>query len=99
MKLWKLIPILFALSMVSCTKDPAPGDPPADESTTSETEPKDEDMVGLSQEAAEALAKERGLKSRVVSVDGDVRPVTMDYLQDRVNFTIEKGKVVKVNRG
>ena len=60
---------------------------------------KDEDGIGMSETEAAALAKERGLVSRGVSVDGEARPVTMDYLLNRIYFTIEIGKVVKVNRG
>lgn len=79
------------------TIDPgAPDDvPPMKQADTS----KDGDFVGLTVEEGEAMAKERKLVHRIVSVDGDVRPVTMDYRPDRINFTVEIGKIVKVTRG
>ena len=59
----------------------------------------DEAFIGRTAEAAAALAKEQGLLSRVVSVDGQLRPTTKDYRLNRVNFEIERGKVVRVSRG
>jgi len=59
----------------------------------------DDRYIGLTQEAAMALAKKEGVPSRVVSVDGEVGMVTMDYRPDRLNFTVVKGKVTKVTRG
>ncbi len=101
MKIWSLPFVLSGLFFAaSCTPDASNSGPAKEEEKTEAEagEPKDEDMIGLMIEAAEAMAKERGLKFRTVSVDGDSRPVTMDYLLDRVNFTVEAGKVVKVNR-
>ncbi|MEM7601480.1 MAG: hypothetical protein AAF357_08705, partial [Verrucomicrobiota bacterium] len=69
-----LLSSVFLLSCTSDSTEPAPQlETPEVESEEkpSAAEPKDEDMVGLSPEAAEAMAKERGLKSRVVSVDGE----------------------------
>ena len=55
--------------------------------------------IGMTQEAASALAKKEGVPSRVVSVDGQVRMVTMDHRPERLNFTVVAGKVTKVTHG
>lgn len=88
-----------SLSLNSCKEDTTPPSPETPPATKAGDPVKDSDFVGLTVEAGEALAKERGLANRVVSVDGEVRPVTMDYREDRINFTIEKGKIVKATRG
>lgn len=74
---------------------------PQEEKATSEDETPSgvESFVGLSLEEAQILAEKKGLKHRVISVDGEPRPVTADFLPDRVNFEVEKGKVTKVNQG
>lgn len=45
-------------------------------------------LIGLPVKRAKAQIAEAGYEARVVSVDGDVRPVTMDYRPDRINLTI-----------
>jgi hypothetical protein len=76
---------------------PAPEAPPVVEK--GENAASDQAFIGRTADAAAALAKEQGLLSRVVSVDGQLRPTTKDYRPNRVNFEIEQGKVVKVSRG
>jgi hypothetical protein len=76
---------------------PAPEAPPVIEK--GENAASDEAFLGRTAEAAAALAKEQGLLSRIVSVDGQLRPTTKDYRPDRVNFEIEKGRVAQVSRG
>ena len=76
---------------------PAPEAPPLIEK--GENAASDEAFIGRTAEAAAALAKEQGLLSRVVSVDGQRQPTTRDYRLNRVNFEIERGKVVRVSRG
>lgn len=76
---------------------PAPEAPPVIEK--GENAASDEAFIGRTADAAAALAKEQGLLSRVVSVDGQLRPTTKDLRPNRVNFEIEKGRVVKVSRG
>ena len=60
---------------------------------------KDADFVKLPEKEGAALAEKRGLRHRVVSVDGQMRPTTRDYRKDRVNFELEGGTIVKVSRG
>lgn len=45
-------------------------------------------LIGLPIAQAKAQIADAGYEARVVSVDGDVRPVTMDYRPDRINLTI-----------
>ncbi len=59
----------------------------------------DEAFLGLGEAEGAALAKERKLVSRVVSVDGKPRPATRDYRPDRVSFEIEGGRIVRTTRG
>ena len=40
-----------------------------------------------------------GLPYRVVRRDGVSYPVTMDYNESRLNFTISRGRVIAVTRG
>lgn len=59
----------------------------------------DDRYLGMTKEAAAALAKKEGVPSRIVSEDGKIRMVTMDHRPDRLNFTVVGGKVTKVTRG
>ena len=45
-------------------------------------------LIGLPVKQAKTQIADAGYEARVVSVDGDVRPVTMDYRPDRINLTI-----------
>jgi len=55
--------------------------------------------IGMTKEAAAALAKKEGVPSRIVSEDGQVRMLTMDHRPERLNFTVVAGKVTKVTHG
>jgi hypothetical protein len=57
------------------------------------------DYIGLSVEEAEAKAEADGRPSRVVEEDGESLPVTMDFNEMRLNFTVEDGTVTKVRTG
>lgn len=78
------------------TESPAPAGKPVEKG---ETPGSDRDFVGLTEAEGEALAKERKLAYRVVMVDGEHRPATRDYRPDRVNFELEKGRIVRTTRG
>ena len=56
-------------------------------------------LIGQSAKQAKAAIAEAGYEARVVSVDGDVRPVTMDYRPDRINLTIVDKVVTKATVG
>ena len=55
--------------------------------------------IGLTVEEAGKRAEAAGLKWRVVMEDGVGKPTTRDYRPDRLNFTVEKGKVTAVRNG
>jgi hypothetical protein len=59
----------------------------------------DSDLIGKTQVEAEGLIKSADLRSRVVKVDGKSFVCTMDYRPDRINLTLEKGKVIDTRRG
>ncbi|MGJ8697465.1 MAG: hypothetical protein ACSHYF_14200 [Verrucomicrobiaceae bacterium] len=59
----------------------------------------DSPYIGLTKEAAMLRAKKEGKRARVVSEDGRQSMVTKDYRPDRLNFTIEAGKVTRVQGG
>lgn len=99
MKFLSLPLIATSLAFAGCSSDSTEPSAPEEEGAGAVIDLNDEDMLGLTVEAAEAMAADRGLKFRIISLDGDNRPVTMDYLVDRVNFTVKQGKIVKVNRG
>ncbi len=64
---------------------PSPGDP--------------DPYLGLTREAAGERADAAGILHRVVEIDGESRPVTMDHRPDRVNFAIRDGLVIRVTKG
>ena len=55
--------------------------------------------VGLTVEAAGAKADGDGRPWRVVMEDGVAKPVTMDFNDQRLNFTVVDGKVTTVTTG
>lgn len=56
-------------------------------------------LVGLPTKQAKEQIVDEGYEVRVVSVNGDTRPVTMDYRPDRINLTIVDGVVTKATQG
>jgi len=89
----------IAFIMSSCRDEMKHGTPaPEPVVEKGAAQEKDADFVGLAEKDGAALAEKRGLRHRVVSVDGQLRPTTRDYRKDRVNFELEGGKIVKVSR-
>ena len=99
----RLLAVIALFPFVSCQQgEETASEPEQEPSTASEPQPVadgDGAFVGLPLKEAESLAEDRELPHRVVKVDGESKPVTMDYRPDRLNFTIEKGVVVSVSRG
>ncbi len=56
-------------------------------------------LVGKKTAKARTAATDEGYDFRVVSVDGESKPVTMDYRPDRLNATVVDGRVVEVTVG
>lgn len=52
--------------------------------------------IGLSEQAALDKAKAENKPARVVERDGEALPVTMDYVQGRLNLYVKDGNVYKV---
>ena len=52
--------------------------------------------VGLALDDARSRAEAAGRPARVVREDGVLRMVTMDFIEHRLNFTVEDGQVVGV---
>ncbi|MBK1882325.1 hypothetical protein JIN85_07860 [Luteolibacter pohnpeiensis] len=73
---------------------PAPSDTGADAPRSGP-----ESYVGLRLEEAEKIADQAGLRHRVISIDGEEKMVTQDFIPDRLNFTVENGIVTAVKNG
>ncbi|MEZ5184233.1 MAG: META domain-containing protein [Candidatus Nanopelagicales bacterium] len=56
-------------------------------------------LIGRTVAKARARAEAAGYGFRVVSVDGESKPVTMDYQPDRLNATVVDGRVTDVTVG
>lgn len=85
MRKW-LLPLCLAGLMLagSCTTDNDPGD-----SSSGTDAPA---FVGLKENAARSLAKQKGLEVRLCQVGEDCI-LTMDLRRDRVNLFLEDGRV------
>jgi len=95
--------VLAAFFATACQEEAAsPSDANEEASATEEpqaAEGKDSDFFGLAIEAGESLAKERGLACRTIEIDGEAQMAIANYREDRVNFSIADGKIIKVTRG
>ena len=56
-------------------------------------------LVGMRVKKARAAAEAEGYDFRIVSVDGESKPVTMDYNPQRLNATVVDGRVTEVTVG
>jgi hypothetical protein len=88
------------LTLPSCQRQ---SDPVAVEAS-SPTEPKldpamPESYIRLPEKDAASMAEKAGVAWRIIEVDGQPRPATKDHRPDRLNFALEKGKVIRVTRG
>lgn len=77
----------------------AAGEKPMDEKKKDKEAPALDSYVGLTVAEAGKRAEKAGLKWRIVMEDGESKPVTMDFSETRVNFTVVKGKVTAVKNG
>jgi hypothetical protein len=56
-------------------------------------------LIGLDEDTAHGVADDQGCLFRVVRRDGVSLPVTMDLRSNRINATIESGRVSAVEVG
>jgi hypothetical protein len=95
-------PILFlalvSAGLISCKPESKP-EPEAPPAAAAPAPSKPDSYLGLAEKAAGEMADKAGLKWRVIEVDGESRPVTMDHRPDRLNFAIKDGKVIRVTQG
>jgi hypothetical protein len=56
-------------------------------------------LIGLFEQEASYLIKKHGLKYRITKKDGKAAIITRDYMRDRINLEMEKGKVVSAKYG
>ncbi len=69
------------------------GDPPVSDETDADTEGTHDAIIGLSVAEAEAYAEAEDVPFRIGSVDGEPRPVTMDYRPGRITADVVDGVV------
>ncbi|MEX1048343.1 MAG: hypothetical protein WED15_02360 [Akkermansiaceae bacterium] len=69
------------------------------QTVTHRTNPNQSSLIGLPLGAAQAEAERAKLPHRVIERDGQALPRTMDYRPERLNFNVERGRVINVTRG
>ena len=91
--------LALAAGVTACGDDDEPQPAGSGTGSGDTSEAAFSDYIGLETEAAGDLAEENDLPWRVVREDGEDLPVTMDFVEDRLNFAVEDGKVVDVTTG
>lgn len=83
------------------TGDTGTGDTATDDTVAGGTS--DEELaaeyIGLTIEDAEAKAEDEGRPHRVIELDGESLPATQDFIEDRLNFSVADGVVIRVTTG
>lgn len=77
----------------------APENPHPPVSNKSPPKPPASPFIGLTEAEAGLQADRQNVPHRVISRDGQFFPVTMDYSESRLNFTIANGRVIRVTKG
>lgn len=101
--------LLTLACLVSCqtnTDDASDGEPSAVKPAPVEASPaaafdltKPESLVGQSLEKVQAACVAAEVPHRVIEVDGESGPVTMDFRPERLNFKVKAGIVTAVTTG
>ena len=96
--------LLFTLAcLASCQtneKQPTDDKPAEVKAVKSEIDvSKPESLVGQSLDQVQAACDAREIPHRVVELDGEPRPATMDYRPERLNFKVKDGLITAVTNG
>ncbi len=96
--------LLFTLAcLASCQtneKQPTDDKPAEVKAVTSEIDvSKPESLVGQSLDQVQAACDAGEIPHRVVELDGEPRPATMDYRPERLNFKVKDGLITAVTNG
>jgi hypothetical protein len=97
-----LVPLLAVVSCQSNGENPqaVEQDPPAGETAERPIDlDKPETLIGRRLEKVQAACTTAEVPHRVVEVDGESRPVTMDYRPERLNFKVKGGRIIEVTNG
>lgn len=101
----KLLFLIPVLTIASCQ-------PEAEKPTAAEPEPAPEapaepaidvsnpaSLVGKPLDKVKAACDAAGIPNRVIELDGQGLPATMDYRPERLNFAVKDGVITKVTTG
>ena len=93
---WAALALAVALGVAApaCGNDDSSG---SGHSSTSDTSPKS--YVGLSEKDAIAKAEAEDRQWRILREDDESFPATQDFVETRINFEIDDGKVTKATYG
>lgn len=91
--------VVFPQTEPPTTDTPGEPEPAPDGQIVPLTDETAQSLVGLSEDEASKVATGNGWAVRIAMRDGEAFSLTMDYRQDRVNLTIEKDRVTKVDIG
>jgi hypothetical protein len=89
--------LLLAIAAPACGSDGSDSKSGSNQSTTSDTSAKS--YVGLTKKEAIAKAKAEGRQWRILREDDETFMATQDFVDTRINFEIDHGKVSKATYG
>ena len=105
------ISLLTLAMLVSCqpkkdvAAEPEKNTPPAEDASAKPEAPaaidvsKTDSLIGQPLEDVKTACKAAGVRCRVVELDGQPLPATMDFDEARLNFKVQSGKITAVTKG
>ena len=102
--IYLLLPALFLVSCktekIENTSSTTPTEVTYDTSAASEFNVKDvTSLVGKKLEVVQQALEAAEIRFRVIEKDGEPLIMTMDYIEDRLNFKIKDGVIIEVSKG
>lgn len=98
--------LLTFITLISCQIERDKKEPSKTEQTPEQETVKSEfnlnnekSLIGQRFEEVKPALEKAKIRFRVLEEDGESFPATMDYIPERLNFVIQKGKVVSVTKG